>query len=139
VRSSLLQTSGTNSYDGSCDTVLSLPTAAAAGGVVYFSGTTTRILVEREYLSQLDLRLTDEYNHDLAMNGVPWTVSVRVETVVRRQPPAETFRTILAENAQRLSAFLESQYDAFAVEQRPLWYDSKTSGAAMLNDAAAPK
>lgn len=132
-RSSLLHTGGVNSYDQSCNTLLSLPTSAAAGGVICFSGTTTRFLIDREYLGQLDLTVCDEYGNILDFNDVPWILSVRVESVVRRPAAASTFKSILLENAERLSAFMDAQRDAFALEQDPLWYDRPTSLLAALD------
>lgn len=133
-RSSLLHTGCVNSYDLSCDTFLSLPTSAANGGIVYYGGSAARFLIDREYLGQLDIRVTDELNRELDFAGIPWTISIRVESSVRRAAAVETFRSIIAENAARLSAWMEAQGDAFAVSQQPLWYDSPTAGATMLHE-----
>lgn len=132
-RSSLLHTGGVNSYDQSCNTLLSLPNNAAAGGSITFSGTTTRFLVEREHLGQLDLQVCDEFGAVLDFNNVPWVLSVRVESVIRRPASASSFKSILLENAERLSAYMDAQNDSFALEQDPLWYDRPSSLIAALD------
>jgi hypothetical protein len=85
--------------DGSSDVLLSLQNNAATNGVItYVNNDALKFHIDLEMVNELHIRLTDDSNRLLDMNGVSWFLTLRVDYEYKIKIEKNSFSNIIKQN-----------------------------------------
>lgn len=85
--------------DGSSDVLLSLQNNAVPNGVItYTNNDALKFHIDLEMVNELHIRLTDDSNRLLDMNGISWFITLRVDYEYKIQIEKNSFSNIIKLN-----------------------------------------
>lgn len=85
--------------DGSSDVLLSLQNNATTNGIItYVNNDGLKFHVDLEMVNELHIRLTDDSNRLLDMNGVSWFLTLRVDYEYKIKIEKNSFSNIIKQN-----------------------------------------
>ena len=89
IRTNLVSNSTLDSQNGTFSNILSrIPINVQAGGLIFqvASNSTHKAIVDMNYLNNITIRLTDERNRLLNLNGLHFQIAVSVDFVYAKKP-----------------------------------------------------
>jgi hypothetical protein len=96
IRSPQLNFCNYNQGDGSGDIFLSIQNSAGLGSMnLYYNITDMRYLYENSSLQKLEIRITDDYNNELDLNGLDFYLTLQFDIEFFTPPRNDTFSKIV--------------------------------------------
>jgi hypothetical protein len=126
VRQNLVSKGTLDNATGIFSNILSrIPITTNAGGVIFFSPNdgTHKSMVDLKSIQSIGIKLTDDTNRPLDLNGGHWQVSLQIDYVFRKEPILEltkVSRRIMELSQQKLIEEQQTKEVVEPVKEEPL-------------------
>lgn len=87
IRSNLVSKGTLDSQNGTLSNILArLPINVQSGGIIFGDGNTHKSIVDLKYINTITIRLTDERNRILDLNGLHFQVAIQIDFLYSKKP-----------------------------------------------------
>ena len=87
IRSNLVSKGTLDSQNGTLSNILArLPIAVQSGGIIFGDHNNHRSIVDLKYINTITIRLTDERNRILDLNGLHFQVAIQIDFIYSKKP-----------------------------------------------------
>lgn len=87
IRSNLVSKGTLDSQNGTLSNILArLPINVQSGGVIFGDGNNHKSIVDLKYINTITIRLTDERNRILDLNGLHFQVAIQIDFLYSKKP-----------------------------------------------------